>query len=370
MKKNFSFFLLAFIIAIFSAGLIAFPRETAKTVRDALSVCANSVIPSLFPFFVVSRLITGLGYADFFARALTRIMKPFFGTGGASAPALILGLTGGYPIGASTCASLYKSHICTKVEAERLLAFCNNSGPAFIIGAVGIGIYSSIKIGFMLFIIHAISALTVGVLFRLFSPINCNSSVERINIKEKPPFYSVFTDSISQSLFSCLSICAYIVLFSVMVAILNKFCIFTFLAYIPAKLFKTDKSVISAFLSGIFEITNGTFSLASNASPRVSFILTAFLLGWGGFSVHFQTLGIIEDCGLDTSQYFPGKIYHGIISAIYAFFLSPLLHEKTALVSSIIKYQKHDSYIFLLMFILTIVIIAEFCKKGWKTERK
>ncbi len=371
MKRSSSYFFTAFIILIFSAGLIAFPDETAKSVRDALSVCAHSVIPSLFPFFVVSRLVCGLGYADFLARGLTKIMRPVFGLGGGAASALVLGLTGGYPIGASTCALLYSSRACTKTEAERLLAFCNNSGPAFIIGAIGTGVYSSPKIGFLLFGIHALAAFTSGFLFRLFSPIrNCNTDVITTKKSNKESFSSIFTGAISQAMQSCLSISAYIVLFSVVVAVLTKFHIFSLLAYIPSKLFYIDKTVISSFLSGILEVTSGVFSIADAASTKLAFVLTSFLLGFGGLSVHFQTLGILEGTGLDISEYFPGKLYHGIISAVYALIFYPLIGENAVSAMSYTCNSAHHISLSIILFILILIFIAEICKKGWKSETK
>ncbi len=49
-------------------------------------------------------------------------------------------------------------------EAENLLGFCNNSGPAFIIGAAGVGGFSSSGAGVLLYFSHAAAALMTGIL--------------------------------------------------------------------------------------------------------------------------------------------------------------------------------------------------------------
>ncbi len=360
----------AVIILLFSLGLVIFPEEATKSARNALTVCINSVIPSLFPFFVVSRLITELRYTDFFGHILNRVVYPLFGIEAAST-AFVLGITGGYPIGASSCISLYKSNLCSKKDAEHLLAFCNNSGPAFIIGAVGTGIYSSAKFGALLFLIHVLAAITVGILFRFFSPVKHQKQKETPHKTDtKLPFHSVFTGAVAGALSSCLSISAYIVLFSVFVSILNLFNILPLLSLLPAKLFGVDAAVISSLLSGILEVTVGTYSLASCNNLRLSFILTAFLLGWGGLSVHCQTLGILDVSGISASKYFPGKLLHGVISAFYAVLLSPFLLEVSVPTMGIQTNPAAFPHVSVCIFLLGIAIIIKICKKSWKTEKK
>ena len=85
-------------------------------------------------------------------------MKPLFGVGEAGAAAFILGIVSGYPLGAVTAGQLYESNYLTKTEAERLCAFCNNSGPLFIIGSVGAAIYGNAGIGIMLYLFHILAS--------------------------------------------------------------------------------------------------------------------------------------------------------------------------------------------------------------------
>ena len=107
--------------------------------KDALVLCARSVIPSLFPFLVISSLLLSLGFGQLTAPWLAGLMEPLFRVPGAGSAALLLGLIGGYPIGAQTAAELYRGGLATRAEAERLLAFCNNSNPVFLISVLGVG---------------------------------------------------------------------------------------------------------------------------------------------------------------------------------------------------------------------------------------
>ena len=111
-------------------ALCCWPREVSAAVREGLQLCYNVILPSLFPFFILSSLVISLGLAGYLGRLLEPVMRPLFRVGGPCAAVLALGFVGGYPVGARAALTLYEEGQCTKTEAERLLAFCNNSGPA------------------------------------------------------------------------------------------------------------------------------------------------------------------------------------------------------------------------------------------------
>ncbi len=130
--------------------MITNPAACISAAKEALRLCAEVVIPSLFPFFVCSNLLIGLGGARVLSRYLSRWMRPLFGIPGAGALAVVLGVVSGYPVGADCVAELYASGECTKTEAERMLAFCNNSGPLFVMGAIGVGMLNNPKLAAIL----------------------------------------------------------------------------------------------------------------------------------------------------------------------------------------------------------------------------
>ena len=137
------------LIALLTAALalVTAPTQAMTGAKNGLTLCCNVIIPSLFPFFVLSSLAVDLGLAAYLGRLLEGVMRPLFRVSGCCAMAVVLGFVGGYPLGAKTALELYRQGLCTKTETERLLAFCNNSGPAFILGVVGAGIFGSGQIG-------------------------------------------------------------------------------------------------------------------------------------------------------------------------------------------------------------------------------
>ena len=121
----------------FGAALLFFPDVSAAAAREGVTLCLQTVLPSLFPFFVLSSLLVQSDVPRLLSRAMAGVMYPLFGVSGAGASALILGLLGGYPVGARTVAELYGRGEIAREEAEQLLAFCNNSGPGFFLGVCG-----------------------------------------------------------------------------------------------------------------------------------------------------------------------------------------------------------------------------------------
>ncbi len=95
-------------LAVSTAGLMAFPQACVAAAKTGLELCGNVIVPSLFPFFVLSSLVVDLGLAGYLGRALEPVMRPLFRVNGSCATALALGFIGGYPVGARTAITLYR----------------------------------------------------------------------------------------------------------------------------------------------------------------------------------------------------------------------------------------------------------------------
>ena len=167
-KERVRDLLLGLALLCATLALMLYPQPSMEAAKSGLALCYNVIIPSLFPFFVLSSLVVELGLAGYLGRLLEGLMRPLFHVSGACASAFALGFIGGYPVGAKTAISLYENGMCTKTEAERLLAFCNNSGPAFILGVVGAGVFASSRVGVLLYLAHAAASICIGILFRFY----------------------------------------------------------------------------------------------------------------------------------------------------------------------------------------------------------
>ncbi len=127
-------FLLLFATFVF-LGLVSAPARCLEGAEGAVMLCIRVIIPSLFPFFVCSALLVETGAAKRLGRWLSFAMRPLFNVPGSAGVAFVLGALSGYPVGAKCGVDLYERNLCTKAEAQRIICFCNNSGPLFIIGS-------------------------------------------------------------------------------------------------------------------------------------------------------------------------------------------------------------------------------------------
>ena len=150
-------------LALFAAFLLC-PSACADGMRDGLSLAAREALPALFPFFVTSALLVRTGFADALGRLAARPLARLYGLPPAAAPAVILGLTGGYPVGAATAAELLQQGALSPKDAARVNSFCNCASPGFCIGLIGLGLFGSARTGAVLYIVHILAALLAGLL--------------------------------------------------------------------------------------------------------------------------------------------------------------------------------------------------------------
>lgn len=365
-KRRAKLLLTCMAICAIVVGLIAFPVETSTAARDSLALCGRILIPSLFPFFVVSALVIESGIAGYIGRLVERFMRPVFRVCGAGSAALALGLIGGYPIGATCAIDLYEKRLCSKSEAERLLAFCNNSGPAFILGAVGIGIFKNAVLGILLYLIHVVATLIVGVLFRFYQ-YHEKPNTTPLRSSGAKSFSSAFPKAIRTGLTSTLNVCAFVIFFAVLLRILIVFRIIPILA-LP---FGSYSYLAEKIFIGSIEVTTGLTMLGESGAPLATrFILTAFLLGWAGISIHCQVLSFLGESGLSLKTYIIGKLLHSILSAFLAYFVTKIPSVFPSTLSCMASSQTQPTAISWWISIIFFVFLIILIKKHWKIRRQ
>ena len=301
-----------------AVALVCWPKEISAAVQEGLELCYNVIVPSLFPFFILTSLVISLGLAGYLGRLLEPVMRPLFRVGGSCAAVLALGFVGGYPVGARAALTLYESGGCTKTECERLLAFCNNSGPAFILGVVGAGIFADSRVGVLLCLVHALASVLVGIAFRFYRPREAAGSRASLPISAQR-FSTAFTSAVKDALTSTLGICAFVVCFTVLIRLCFLSGILPSLAKLLGRVFSPlgfSEEWARRLLTGALELSSGVWSLTGGGSLEGKAAMAAFLLGWAGVSVHCQVLSFLGESGLSTKTYLGGKLLHGVFSAI------------------------------------------------------
>lgn len=272
--------------------LILDTKTALKGAQEAITLCLYSIIPTLLPFCVISKLINAcfLGKDFPFLRPVAKAC----GIPKGAESLLLCGLLGGYPVGAQGVNDAYQKRAIPLQDAKRLLAFSSNAGPAFIFGMLG-GMFSKSCVPWLLFGIHILSALLVGMILPTKSHSSCalpkNNSVSLHKIME-------------ESIKTMATVCAWVILFRIIL----HFCQRWFLWAFPQNM--------QIAVTGILELANGCVALSSVENLGLRFIFASVFLGFGGVCVTLQTVSVTKDIG--KSMYFSGKLLQACISALLA----------------------------------------------------
>ena len=200
-------------------GLLVWLLADAGTVRAAaaegLALCGRAVIPALFPFMAASTMLVSMGFGEWASPRLAGLMN-LYRLPGPAGSALLLGLVGGYPIGARTAAELHKRGLLTVDEAERLLGFSNNSNPVFLISVLGGGVFGSPRTGVYLWLIHMLSALLTGFFFRGSGKAPGRQGLPRPAPCQSPSLPAALVEGIKSACGSMVSVCGFVIFFYVL----------------------------------------------------------------------------------------------------------------------------------------------------------
>ena len=300
-------------------ALVLCPEAAAESARAGLRLCGEVLIPSLLPFFVVSGLLRSWGLPGVLGRLLEPVCARLWGVDGGCVTAFLLGILGGYPLGAATIGQLRADGAISRETGERALAFCSNTGPAFLLGAAGMGVFHSRSAGFALYAAHVGSAALVGLLLspkkRTEAPRE-RTAIAAVSVSE------AITEAVRQAVDGLLSVCAFVVLFSVAAGLLERW------GYLPAlagQLSETtglELTAARALLTGLLEIGGGLGAMRGLAPTPGNLALAAFFLSFGGLAVWCQTIAVLVGSDLTGRWYLPGKTLQGVLAAALTLLLT------------------------------------------------
>ena len=161
--------ILPIIFVVITIYLVIFSKSNLTAAKNGLTLWATCVVPSLFPFFVITNLLSHTKVVSFTGKLLDKFMRPLFNVPGIGGFVFVMGLISGYPVGAKVVSDFRQEDLVTKDEGERMLAFTNNSGPLFIISSVGISLFGDTTTGLLLLCTHVLACITVGIILGKFS---------------------------------------------------------------------------------------------------------------------------------------------------------------------------------------------------------
>lgn len=286
--KKFIYFLSIIFVVLLGMLILTKPQLCVHSALKGIVLCGKIIIPTLYPFtfcvlFIInSGMLNKLKFAD-------KITHKIFGMPFSLFTVFILSLIGGYPLGAK----LISSTGINKSTAKTMLMFCVNAGPAFIITAVGVGVFGSARIGVLLFICHIIPSFVLALLSKK------KLQFSKVNLKKPLNITDNFVISASSAAEALITICSFVILYSIICAYINT---------LP---FLKQAGVL-------LEVTNGI-----NMTQNI--LVIAFLLGFGGICIWCQIMAICRSFKPNILKFALYRIFHGLLSAVLTYFALKIL---------------------------------------------
>jgi sporulation integral membrane protein YlbJ len=288
---------ISFIMFFIAFLLMRFPSVAAQGITDGIDLSLGTLIPTLFPFMVLSSLMIEQHIFDNIPKPLKNLSEALFSLDGLCLGVIILSLIGGLPLGCKMTAQLYENGKISRWSARRMMLFCFCMGPAFTIGSVGLFMLSSQKAGVLIYASLVLSALSVGVLSKFFE--NEDSIYLPAKTYEtKPPFSVSLVRSVSDGGKAILNVCAWVIIFS---------CIINLAEVLPIN------ESVQFFLDCTLEVTNAAY-LASGNLPLP---IIAGIIGFGGLCGHCQVMPYIIKLKLNYKYFLVSRIISGALAVIY-----------------------------------------------------
>ncbi len=375
LKFNFSAIFFSVLVIFFLVCMIAAPAKFIQCSLDGVSAWAFNVLPSVLPFMFFTRILSSLGLMSTLTRPLSPLSGTLFKTPPISIYAFCMAILSGYPVGSKMVADLFMQGQISKEDAFKMSAFCSTSGPMFIVGAVGVGMFQSAKIGYVLFLSHLLGAVFNGILFRNFKlknrtnfgkeklennlqnevvfqenetaqqleekPYEQNENFEATNFEKEEKYICNNDTNIDANIgltnnkkyqknakkaaflhkngkntskFDLAEIVT-----SSTLSILSVGCIIT-IFFIVIECFSPIFSLLpqglACFLEGIIEITKGCLDISKIANINLAVTMCSFVISFGGISTVLQSLTMLSSVQMPVKLFLLQKFTHAIFATL------------------------------------------------------
>ena len=233
-----------------------------------------------------------------------------FGLPPQAAAPIMLSVLGGYPIGAGCVELLYDQGALSDSEAEKTSYIAVAAGPGFIINYVGRSLLSGTCAGNILLLSQITAVFVTGI--TVGRVIKREPCVTRV--KNEQSSDNAFVSSVLSASTAALRMCAVVILFSAIIEVIGSIA----------------DDELADILSAFLEVTNGCERLSAVTPLPV----TAFFIGFGGLSVHFQIFASLKSVRVNKLLFVLFRLIEGIIASAAAYIYLMTVPIETEVFSS------------------------------------
>lgn len=320
IKKNYVIcFFISIVIVLFFVNL----DVSISAALDGAKLWFKAMLPTLFPFLVICNLLISYDGITVYSKILGPLLCKPLGLSKSCSFPLAASFLCGYPLGAKYCTDIYELGYIDRKEYIRLLNVASNCGPLFIVGSVALAMLGNVKLGYILLIANYLSLIIIGFITKTkASSSSLESKMPTIKIKN---FGVAFKEAIDNALTTTLTVGGFIILFSVVIAIIKNNAQISIVFNNIESLINLPKDSLYALFLGSIEITNGCNILAtSSLTLPFKLSIISFLCSFSGLSIIAQVTSFTSKHDVPTARYMLLKLVQGIVSFIITFTISNL----------------------------------------------
>ena len=309
-------FLWLILITLFGIFLTMNSDISINSVKTSGMLCIDTLIPSLFPFIFFSSFMINSGIFYIIGKFL-HIFSYIFFLPKEAISVVILSMVGGFPVGAKGIKDLFDKKVINNEQAERMLMFCVNSGPSFILGVIGTSLIKNINQSIIILISQILSSIFIGIFLGLYSRNKYKNIYTNKHKSNNILIGDALVLSCESSCMSMLNMCALVVIFSVFFSFMEKINILHFLEYLIIKL-NLGEPFSKCFPLIILEVTNACMSISKFGNNPVLF---SFATSWAGLCVHSQIFSIIRGIKIKYSKFLMFRMINSCFSSFITFLI-------------------------------------------------
>lgn len=306
---NLSIIIIGFILITFVYFLIIDSQTSLSLAKQGLIVWFRDLIPTLFPFMIVTSLLTRLNLSAYLARIIAPLFR-IYRINYAGIYCILMGFLCGFPMGAKVITEELSLKHISREEAQYLLSFCNNIGPVYFLGFVlpYIGYKANLSFLFGMYGIPLCYGLLLRyTIYKQYSFLDADLSVKitqntKLNYEKILSLFIHIDESMEINIENILKLGGYMIIFNT-----SAVC-FYHLNFIP-------DSLIS-FLIPFMEISNGIKQI-----PNEHALYILSVLSFGGLCCIAQTYCFIKHTSLSIKKYIYSKISIALLSIAYYFLI-------------------------------------------------
>lgn len=304
MREKIENVLIVVVLSVFFVLLFVFSKDISFSIIFSISIWKDNLLPSLFPFFVMSDLLLAYGFVDIISFFLGAIMTKWFYLPKDAAFAFFVSLFSGFPSGSKYVNDLLNTKKISIDDANYLIMFTHFANPFFIVTTIGLFLLSNVKAGYIILISHILSNIIVAFIFRKKKVIlNNDNNYKKAFYLSSPdkPFITILTNSIFKSFKTLVNMLGIIMIFLMITTIIKKI--------IPLT------GITNGLLSGFLEMTQGVKYISSlDISLPIKASILSAIVSFSGLSVHFQVKSIIDGTDIKYSNFLKARVVQSFIS--------------------------------------------------------